>query len=219
MLQNSSLADFVTYFGLVFSSHQNEPRLGIVLSLHSLPHLGALLQSLLHRFFFFLHFFSAFRTHVSKEVVHSSLHSSRLRHDGADGFGGGGDDGDGGGGDGDGGGGDGDGGGGEGGGGDCSYFHVQNDPQRPPPQHGHPGHPLQPPVGTHEQHSQSSAVKPPIDHCELGLTDQPATDVRGGPVHIGRKGGTATSASVNEQGGLRSTMRAPSQNFQLSRSV
>ena len=59
VLQNSSLADSVTYFGLVFSSHQKEPRPGILLSSHSLPHLGALLQSLLHRFFFFLHFFSA----------------------------------------------------------------------------------------------------------------------------------------------------------------
>ena len=59
VLQNSSLADSVTYFGLVFSSHQKEPRPGMLLSSHSLPHLGALLQSLLHRFFFFLHFFSA----------------------------------------------------------------------------------------------------------------------------------------------------------------
>ena len=108
---------------------------------------------------------------------------------------------------------------GGGGGGDWSYFHAQNDEQRPPPQHGHPGQPLQPRAEPHEQHSQSSAVKPPIDHCELGLTNQPATDVRGGPVHMGRKGGAATSASVNEQGGSRATMRAPSQNFQVSRSV
>ena len=38
-------------------------------------------------------------------------------------------------------------------------------------------------------------------------------------VHMGRKGGTATSASVNEQGGSRPTMRAPSQNFQVRTSV